>query len=122
MAMNSTTSPRYRVTTLDASYSGRALTVRCEVAPADPSHAISLLLVRVDDPTTGNIYLNPCATPNYATPPPAGASLSVSGSTQLFVPSATMSKVRVGYFGFVTDPKGVSYDFDGIQIFDVSQE
>jgi hypothetical protein len=122
MAMNGTTVPRYRVTTLEASYSGRALTVRCEVEPTNPSHAISLLLVRVDDPTTGNIYLNPCTTPNYGTPPPAGASLNVSGSTQLFVPSATMNRVRVGYFGFVTDSQGVSYDFDGIQIFDVSPE
>lgn len=122
MAMNGTKSPRFRITTLDASYSGRALTVRCEVAPTDPSHAISLLLLRVDDPTTGNIFLNPVATPNYGTPPPAGASLNVSGSTQLFVPSESMNRVRVGFFGFVTDPKGVSYDFDGIQIFDLSQE
>ena len=73
MAMSGT-SPKFRVTSLEASYSGRALTVRCEVAPADPSHAISLLLLRVDDPNTGNIYLNPVATPNYGTPPPAGAS------------------------------------------------
>lgn len=120
MAMK-TAVPRHRVTTLEASYSGRALVVRCEVVPTDPSYAISLLLVRVDDPSTGDIYLNPCVIQNYATPPPAGASLNVSGSTQLFVPSAEVPRVRVGYFGFVTDPRGVSYDFDGMQLFELSQ-
>jgi hypothetical protein len=121
MAMKNLAVPKHRVTALAASYSGRALVVRCEVEPADPSYAISLLLVRVDDPTTGSIYINPCVIQNYATPPPAGASLNVSGSTQLFVPSEDVTRVRVGYFGFVTDPQGVSYDFDGIQIFDLSQ-
>lgn len=113
---------RYRVTTLDVSYVGRSLTVRCEVEPTDPSSAVSLLLVRVDDPTTGNIYLNPCVIPNYPHPPPAGASLSVSGSTQLFVLSEEVSRVRVGFFGFVTDPRGVSHAFDGIQLVDLSQQ
>ncbi|MFY0583717.1 hypothetical protein ACN28S_63900 [Cystobacter fuscus] len=45
----------------------------------------------------------------------------MSGSTQLFVPSAEATRVRVGYFGFVTDPRGVSYDFDGVRIFELPQ-